>query len=98
VRFCPVASAALLIIFGEVPQEAYHIIQIKGVGIIGAVNPHIGYEVAACIAREAIINGKFVRELRLLYDVLAEKELALILNPYEMTEPSISGAALFDRE
>jgi aspartate ammonia-lyase len=70
----------------------------KSVGIITAVNPHIGYEVAARIAREAIINGKSVRELCLLYDVLTEEELDLILNPYEMTEPGISGAALFDRE
>ncbi len=70
----------------------------KSVGIITAVNPHIGYEVAARIAREAIINGKSVRELCLLYDVLTEEELDLILNPYEMTEPGISGAALFDSE
>ncbi|WP_243459233.1 aspartate ammonia-lyase [Metabacillus bambusae] len=70
----------------------------KSVGIITAVNPHIGYEVAARIAREAIINGKSVRELCLLYDVLTEEELELILNPYEMTEPGIAGGALFDRE
>ncbi|MGF6950338.1 aspartate ammonia-lyase [Neobacillus sp. B4I6] len=30
----------------------------KSVGIITAVNPHIGYEVAARIAREAILSGK----------------------------------------
>ncbi|QGQ47710.1 aspartate ammonia-lyase [Metabacillus sediminilitoris] len=70
----------------------------KSVGIITAVNPHIGYEVAARIAREAIINGKSVRDLCLLYDVLTEEELEIILNPYEMTEPGISGAILFDRE
>jgi aspartate ammonia-lyase len=70
----------------------------KSVGIITAVNPHIGYEVAARIAREAILKGKSVRELCLLYDVLTEEELDLILNPYEMTKPGISGAALLDRE
>lgn len=70
----------------------------KSVGIITAVNPHIGYEVAARIAREAILTGKPVRELCLQYDVLTEEELDLILNPYEMTKPGISGAALFDRE
>ncbi|WP_132745216.1 aspartate ammonia-lyase [Scopulibacillus darangshiensis] len=70
----------------------------KSVGIITAVNPHIGYEVAARIAREAILKGKSVRELCLLYDVLTEDELDLILNPYEMTRPGISGATLFDRE
>jgi aspartate ammonia-lyase len=70
----------------------------KSVGIITAVNPHIGYEVAARIAREAILSGKSVRELCLLYDVLTGEELDLILNPYEMTKPGISGAALLDRE
>ncbi|MBE2978134.1 aspartate ammonia-lyase [Priestia megaterium] len=69
----------------------------KSVGIITAVNPHIGYEVAARIAREAILNGKSVRELCLQYDVLTEEELELILNPYEMTNPGIAGNSLFDR-
>ncbi|WP_373464624.1 aspartate ammonia-lyase [Bacillus sp. V2I10] len=70
----------------------------KSVGIITAVNPHIGYEVAARIAREAILKGKSVRELCLQYDVLTAEELDLILNPYEMTNPGIAGAALFERE
>jgi len=70
----------------------------KSVGIITAVNPHIGYEVAARIAREATLHGKSVRELCLQYDVLSEEELNLILNPYEMTNPGISGSVLFNRE
>ncbi|KAA9021652.1 aspartate ammonia-lyase [Niallia endozanthoxylica] len=70
----------------------------KSVGLITAVNPHIGYEVAARIAREAIIKGRSVRELCLQYDVLTEEELDLILNPYEMTNPGIAGASLLDRD
>ncbi|MFD3448399.1 aspartate ammonia-lyase [Microbacteriaceae bacterium 4G12] len=70
----------------------------RSVGIITAVNPHIGYEVAARIAREAILTGKPVRELCLKYDVLSEEELDLILDPYEMTHPGIAGASLFERE
>jgi aspartate ammonia-lyase len=69
----------------------------KSVGIITAVNPHLGYEAVARIAREAILTGKSVRELCLQYDVLTEEELDLILNPYEMTNPGIAGNALFDR-
>ncbi|MBM7656171.1 aspartate ammonia-lyase [Neobacillus cucumis] len=67
-------------------------------GIITAVNPHIGYEVAARIAREAILTGQSVRKLCLKYDVLSEKELDLILDPYEMTHPGIAGAVLLDRQ
>jgi aspartate ammonia-lyase len=70
----------------------------KSVGVITAVNPHIGYEVAARIAKEAILEGKSVRELCLQYGVLTEEELDIILNPYEMTEPGIPGATLFDRQ
>ncbi|MEH7094185.1 aspartate ammonia-lyase [Neobacillus vireti] len=70
----------------------------KSVGIITAVNPHLGYEVAARIAREAIVSGKSVRELCLQHDVLTEEELDLILNIFEMTKPGIAGAALLDRD
>jgi aspartate ammonia-lyase len=70
----------------------------KSVGVITAVNPHIGYEVAARIAREAILSGAPIRELCLKYDVLTEAELDLILDPYEMTHPGIAGAALLERE
>jgi aspartate ammonia-lyase len=70
----------------------------KSVGVITAINPHIGYEAAARIAKEAILEGKSVRELCLQYGVLTEEELDIILNPYEMTEPGIPGATLFDRQ
>jgi aspartate ammonia-lyase len=69
----------------------------KSVGLLTAVNPHLGYEVAARIAREAILTGKSIRELCLQYDVLSEEELDVILNPYEMTKPGIAGEELFDR-
>ncbi|MDA2329302.1 aspartate ammonia-lyase [Bacillus cereus] len=66
----------------------------KSVGIITAVNPHIGYEVASRIAREAIETGKPVRELCLEHGVLTEEELDIILDPFEMTHPEIAGASL----
>lgn len=58
----------------------------KSAGVITAVNPHLGYEAAARIAREAILTGQSVRDLCLQNDVLTEEELDLILNPYEMTK------------
>ncbi|ABS20878.1 aspartate ammonia-lyase [Bacillus cytotoxicus] len=66
----------------------------RSVGIITAVNPHIGYEAASRIAREAIATGKSVRELCLEHGVLTEEELDIILDPYEMTHPEIAGASL----
>ncbi|MCM3117936.1 aspartate ammonia-lyase [Neobacillus sp. MER 74] len=70
----------------------------KSAGIITAVNPHIGYEVAARIAREAILTGQPIRELCLKYDILSNEELDLILDPYEMTHPGIAGAVLLNRQ
>jgi aspartate ammonia-lyase len=69
----------------------------KSVGVITAVNPHLGYEAVARIAREAILTGKSVRELCLAYDVLTEEELDIILNPYEMTNPGIAGEELLNK-
>lgn len=69
----------------------------KSVGVITAVNPHLGYEAAARIAREAIMTGQSVRDLCLQNDVLTEEELDIILNPYEMTKPGIAGKDLLEK-
>lgn len=66
----------------------------SSVGVVTAINPHVGYEVASRIAKEAIISGRSVRELVLEQGVLTEEELEKILNPYEMTKPGIAGAEL----
>ena len=62
------------------------------VGVITAINPHVGYETAARIAREANLTGKPVRELILRDKVLTLKQLDAILDPFEMTSPGIAGA------
>ena len=66
----------------------------KSVGVLTAVNPHIGYEVAARIAREAILSGRSIRELCIEKGVLTAEQLDLILDPYEMTHPGIAGASM----
>lgn len=63
----------------------------KSVGIITAVNPHIGYELAAQIAKEAIATGASVRELCIKSGALTAEQLDKILDPYEMTHPGIAG-------
>ncbi|MFJ7736615.1 aspartate ammonia-lyase [Lysinibacillus sp. NPDC097287] len=66
----------------------------KSVGVLTAVNPHIGYEIAARIAREAILSGRSIRELCIEEGVLTAEQLDLILDPYEMTHPGIAGASI----
>ncbi|TCS79056.1 aspartate ammonia-lyase [Tepidibacillus fermentans] len=71
----------------------------NSVGIITAINPHVGYETASQIAKEAITTGRPVREICLERGVLTEKELDTILDPKEMTKPGIAGARLlFNRK
>ena len=64
----------------------------QSVGVITAINPHVGYETAARIAREANLTGKPVRELILRDQVLTKEQLDAILDPFEMTRPGIAGA------
>ncbi|WP_078391334.1 aspartate ammonia-lyase [Shouchella patagoniensis] len=64
----------------------------KSVGIVTAINPHVGYEVATRIAKEAIETGRAVREICLERGILSEEELNEILDPKEMTKPGIAGS------
>lgn len=69
----------------------------NSVGVITAINPHVGYDVATMLAKEAISSGRSVREIVLEKGVLSEEELDIILHPYEMTKPGIAGAQLLRR-
>ncbi|WP_018923776.1 aspartate ammonia-lyase [Salsuginibacillus kocurii] len=62
------------------------------VGIITAINPHVGYETASRIAKEALQTGRSVREICLERGILSKKELNEILDAKEMTNPGIAGA------
>ncbi|MGZ4032244.1 MAG: aspartate ammonia-lyase [Tumebacillaceae bacterium] len=66
----------------------------KSVGIVTAINPHVGYETATLVAKEAIQTGRSVREICLERGILTQEELDVILNPFEMTSPGIAGKKL----
>jgi len=63
-------------------------------GTITALNPHIGYELSASLAKEVLQTGKSIRETVLEKGILTEDELDIILNPHEMTDPGIAGKEL----
>ena len=69
----------------------------NSVGIITAINPHVGYEAAASVAKEAITTGRPVREIVLERSLLTAEELDVILQPKEMTEPGIAGKELLEK-
>lgn len=70
----------------------------NSVGVITAINPHVGYETAASIASEAIVTGRPVREIVLERGVLTAAELDTILHPFEMTNPGIAGKELLEEK
>jgi len=66
----------------------------KSVGVITAINPHVGYETASMVAKEAIETGRSVREICIERGILTAEELDIILNSKEMTKPGIAGENL----
>jgi fumarate hydratase class II len=56
-----------------------------------ALNPWIGYEAAAAIAKEAWASGRTVREVALERTDLGEKKLRVILDSARLTSPGIPG-------
>lgn len=61
----------------------------KSVGLATALNPFIGYEKAAVVAKEAVAAGKTIREIILEKRMLSKKEVDKIFNPMAMTRPRI---------
>ena len=54
-----------------------------------ALAPAIGYDAAAAIAKEAAATGQTIREVAKLRTEITEEELSELLNPEEMTKPSL---------
>jgi len=63
-------------------------------GTMTALNPHVGYELSAQMAEEVLNSGRTVREVVLENGALTVEELDIILDPYDMTNPGISGKEL----
>ena len=54
--------------------------------------PHVGYENASALAKEAYTTGRAIKEIILEKGLLTEAEMNHILSPAEMTKPGIAGA------
>ena len=62
----------------------------NSIGIVTALNPYIGYENSASIAKEALSTGKRVYDLALERGLLSKEELDNILTPQNMLNPHLS--------
>lgn len=69
----------------------------NSIGVITALNPHVGYKVATKVAKEALETGMSVREIILRDNILSEVAIDQILDPFEMTQPGISGEAITNK-
>ncbi|GGK05823.1 aspartate ammonia-lyase [Lentibacillus kapialis] len=63
----------------------------RSIGIITALNPHVGYEIATKVAKEALETGKSIREIILRDHILSDFAVDQVLNSFEMTNPGIAG-------
>ncbi|MGA2627172.1 MAG: aspartate ammonia-lyase [Candidatus Bathyarchaeia archaeon] len=63
----------------------------KSAGIALALNPFIGYEKAAEVAKDALKRGVSLRQVVLEKGLLSEVQLEKILDPHAMTTPGVHG-------
>ena len=59
----------------------------QSLAMVTSLNPHIGYEKAAALAKEAFKSGKTIRQLCRDQNILPEDQLNKALDPWSMTEP-----------
>ncbi|WP_166830211.1 class II fumarate hydratase [Thalassoroseus pseudoceratinae] len=71
----------------EPNEEACEAAVEKSLSMVTSLNPHIGYEKAAALAKEAFKSGKTIRELCQEQGILPDDVLADALDPFKMTVP-----------
>jgi fumarate hydratase class II len=59
----------------------------KSLSMVTSLNPYIGYEKAAKLAKEAFKSGKTIRQLCEEQQILPPEKLKAALDPWSMTEP-----------
>ncbi|QDV48219.1 class II fumarate hydratase [Gimesia fumaroli] len=71
----------------EANKEACNAAVENSLSMVTSLNPHIGYEKASALAKEAFKSGKTIRELCTEQKILPEETLKEALDPMSMTEP-----------
>lgn len=71
----------------EANEEACETSVEKSLSMVTSLNPHIGYEKASALAKEAFKSGKTIRELCTEQNILPADVLTEALDPMSMTEP-----------
>ncbi len=72
------------------PERCRELVE-RSLMLVTALNPHIGYDAAAQVAKEALASGRTLREVVLERGLMTEAALDRALDPREMTQPSSGG-------
>ncbi len=75
----------------EANEERCRALLEKSVGTALALNPFIGYDKAADVAKEALARGISLRDVVLEKGLLTRAQLDEILDPYALTRPGVHG-------
>jgi len=59
----------------------------KSLSMVTGLNPYVGYQQAAALAKEAFATGKTIRDLCREKKILPEDQLEKALDPWSMTKP-----------
>ncbi len=73
----------------EADQERARLLLEKNVIVVTALNPHIGYDNGAAVAKEAFATGRTVREVVIEKGLMTAEELDAALDLKRMTEGGV---------
>lgn len=59
--------------------------------LVTALVHHVGYDIAAELAKEMLATGKTLSELVVARDIMSEEALSQLLKPFEITSPGVPG-------
>jgi fumarate hydratase class II len=71
----------------EANEEACKASVEQSLAMVTSLNPYVGYEKAAALAKEAFKSGETIRELCQTQNILPAADLEKALDPWSMTEP-----------
>ncbi len=84
---CSNAFVEFCLLGMEANEQACEASVEKSLSMVTSLNPHIGYEKASALAKEAFKSGKTIRELCTEQNILPADVLKEALDPMSMTEP-----------
>jgi fumarate hydratase class II len=90
IRLLAAATGALVdfaLVDMEAHAEACQAAVEKSLAMVTGLNPYIGYDRAAALAKEAFHSGKTIRELCREKNILPDDQLREALDPWRMTKP-----------